>query len=187
MFKRSIDSEPVQIDAPIEVAWDLLADLDRYHEWNPFAQTYTKTDVRVGSTIDFDVKLDRYNRKQTERLAIIEPPTRLAWTTNVALGLVKALRVQRLEKRSETSCTYFNTDTLEGPLAPFARLLFGGAMHRGFASVGRALKQTAEKQVPNARTQEAMAEVDEMVKTRSARSARADEAASEPDEGQDPV
>ena len=63
----------------------------------------------------------------------------------MALGLVKALRVQRLEKRSETSCTYFNTDTLEGPLAPVARLLFGGAMHRGFAAVGRALKQTAEE------------------------------------------
>ncbi len=145
MFKRAIDSEPVEIDAPIEVAWDLLVDLDRYHEWNPFARTYTKTDVRVGSPIHFDVKLDRYNRKQTERIAIIEPPTRLAWSTNVALGLVKALRVQRLEKRSETSCTYFNTDTLEGPLAPMARLLFGGAMHRGFADVGRALKQTAEE------------------------------------------
>ncbi len=153
MFKRSIDSEPVEIAAPIEVAWDLLVDLDRYHEWNPFARTYRKTDVRVGSTIHFDVKLDRYNRKQTERIAIVEPPTRLAWTTNVALGLVKALRVQRLEKRSETSCTYFNTDTLEGPLAPVARLLFGGAMHRGFAAVGRALKQAAEKQVPTTRTQ----------------------------------
>ena len=145
MFKRSIDSEPVEINAPIEVAWDLLVDLDRYHEWSPFTRTCSKTDVRVGAPIHFDVKLDRYNRKQTERIAIIEPPTRLAWTTNVALGLVKALRLQRLEKRSETSCTYFNTDTLEGPLAPMARLLFGGAMHRGFAAVGRALKQTAEE------------------------------------------
>ena len=151
MFKRSIDSKPVEIDAPIEVAWDLLVDLDRYHEWNPFARTYAKTDVRVGAPIHFAVKLDRYNRKQTERIAIVEPPTRLAWTTNVAFGLVKALRVQRLERRSDTSCTYFNTDTLEGPLAPVARLLFGGAMHRGFAAVGRALQETAEERYGSSR------------------------------------
>ena len=146
MFKHATTSEPVVIDAPIDAVWNLLVDVDRYHEWNPFARTYTKTDVRVGATIDFDVKLGRYDRKQTERFVAIERPTLLSWSTKIAhKSLLKALREQRLEKRSDTSCAYFNTDTLEGPLAPLAILLFGQAMHRGFADVGRALKQTAEE------------------------------------------
>ena len=145
MFKYSIESEPVQIEAPVEAVWDLLVDLDRYHEWNPFARTATETDVRAGAPVHFDVRLGGYNRKQTERIEIIEPPTRLAWSTNVALGLVKGLRTQQLEQQSKSSCTYYNTDTLEGPLAPIARLFFGGAMHRGFAAVGQALKETAEQ------------------------------------------
>ncbi len=146
MFKHATTSEPVVIDAPIDTVWNLLVDVDRYHEWNPFARTYTKTDVRVGATIHFDVKLGRYDRKQTERFHAIERPTLLSWSTKIAhKSLLKALREQRLEKRSETSCAYFNTDTLEGPLAPLAILLFGQAMHRGFADVGRALKQRAEE------------------------------------------
>ena len=146
MFKHATTSEPVVIDAPIDTVWNLLVDVDRYHEWNPFARTYTKTNVRVGATIDFDVKLGRYDRKQTERFVAIERPTLVSWSTKIAhKSLLKALREQRLEKRSETSCAYFNTDTLEGPLAPLAILLFSRSMHRGFADVGRALKQRAEE------------------------------------------
>ena len=146
MFKHATTSEPVVIDAPIDAVWNLLVDVDRYREWNPFARTYTKTDVRVGATINFDVKLGRHDRKQTERFVAIERPTLVSWSTKIAhKSLLKALREQRLEKRSDTSCAYYNTDTLEGPLAPLAILLFGRAMHGGFADVGRALKQRAEE------------------------------------------
>ena len=144
--KYAITSEPVEIHAPIDTVWDILADIDRYHEWNPFARAYTKTDVRVGSFVDFDVKLGRYDRKQTERFEAIEPPALLSWSTKIGNEfLLKALREQRLEKRSEVCCAYFNTDTLEGPLAPLAILLFGRAMRRGFDDVGRALRKTAEE------------------------------------------
>ena len=146
MFKHATTSEPVEINAPIDAVWNLLADVDRYHEWNPFAQTYKETDLRVGATIHFDVKLGRYDRKQTERFVAIERPTLVSWNTKIVhKSLLKALREQRLEERSDTSCAYYNTDTLEGPLAPLAILLFGRSMHRGFADVGRALKQTAEE------------------------------------------
>ena len=40
MFKYAITSEPVEIHAPIDTVWDILADVDRYCEWNPFARTY---------------------------------------------------------------------------------------------------------------------------------------------------
>ncbi len=151
MFKHATTSEPVVIDAPIDTVWDILVDVDRYRDWNPFARTYKETDVRVGSTIHFDVKLGRYDRKQTERFVAIERPTLLSWGTKIVhKSLLKALREQRLEKRSETSCAYFNTDTLEGPLAPLAILLFGRSMHRGFTDVGRALKQTAEEKAGRA-------------------------------------
>ena len=41
----------VTIDAPPEVVWDILTDLDRYEEWNPFIIAGEGT-VVVGSTLE---------------------------------------------------------------------------------------------------------------------------------------
>ena len=145
MFRTVIASEPVSINAPIDTVWTILVDVDRYGEWNPFLRTYRKTNVRVGSPVHLDVRLGRRDRRQTQVFDVIEPPARLFWSTTVGNGfLLRALREQRLEKRSETRCIYLNSDTLAGPLAPLVVLLFGRAMHHGFAEAGRALKQRAE-------------------------------------------
>ena len=62
MFKHVIRSDTVEIDAPIELVRDVLTDVARYDEWNPFAQC-EGADLRVGAPIYMDVTLGPYRRK----------------------------------------------------------------------------------------------------------------------------
>lgn len=146
MFRSAIASDPVLIDAPMESVWAILVNVDRYAEWNPFARTYRETNMRVGCPVHLEVTLGGRVQRQTQWLEVIDPPMRLAWSTTVGhRRLFRARREQRLRKRTDTSCVYLNSDTFEGPLAPFVTLLFGRAVRDGFAAAGRALKQRAEQ------------------------------------------
>ena len=35
LFAENLYAEPVVIDAPIELVWEIIIDFDRYPEWNP--------------------------------------------------------------------------------------------------------------------------------------------------------
>ena len=37
MREFEIRTDPVQINAPIDVVWGVLTEVDKYHEWNPCA------------------------------------------------------------------------------------------------------------------------------------------------------
>lgn len=145
MWRAVIASDPVPIDAPIDAVWAILADVDRYAEWNPFARTSRETERRVGRPIQLEVRLSGRVRRQTQRFEAIEAPERLVWGSAIANGfLLRTQREQRLRRRGETGCVYLNSDTFEGPLAPLVMLLFGTAVRRGFAQAGQALKRRAE-------------------------------------------
>ena len=56
MFAFVVESEPIVIDAPANVVWDILLDADRYEAWNPFT-TRIDTDFEPGSPIHMHVVL----------------------------------------------------------------------------------------------------------------------------------
>ena len=152
MFSHVIRSDTIEIDAPIDLVWEVLADLARYGEWNPFTQC-EGADLKVGSPVHLDVKLGLYRRKQTEWVRAIEPPNLLSWGMHMgAPFLLDSLREQRLTVMSETRCTYCSTDALDGWLTPLAVLSFGALVRRGFNDVGNALKRRAEGQYAATRT-----------------------------------
>ena len=144
MFRHLISSDPVEIDAPIERVWDILVDVERYGEWNPFT-TRVETNFEIGSPVDLYVTLGPLKLKQPERIEVVDPPHLLAWSTKVgARFLVAARREQRLEALSETRCRYLTTDAFTGLLTPLVMLLFGRLVRRGFNDMARALKRYAE-------------------------------------------
>lgn len=147
MPKYTAESEEVVIDAPIELAWEILTDPEHYHEWNPFTPKI-ESDFEIGSKVELEVHLGKRVMHETELLEVFEPPNRIAWSQKKfslgSLAGVTAFREQLLTKRSATQCSYKCYDHMGGPLTPLVKLFLDQTLRDCFTSVGTGLKQYAE-------------------------------------------
>lgn len=151
VFEHTIYSECVTIQAPVDRVWQVLLDLDRYPQWNPFTWQIGTPEapdrqLRLDTPVDLHVRFARRGeRVQQERVQIIAPPFRLAWgMTMGAPILLRALREQRLEVTGPNSCRYQTWDAFSGLLTPLVVGLFGRDIQTGFNAVAWALKREAE-------------------------------------------
>lgn len=139
-----ISSDAVEIDAPVERVWEILVDVGRYGEWNPFT-TRVETDLNVGSPVDLHVTLGPLKVVQPERIEAVEGPHLLAWSTKIGNSLLlSARRDQHLQALGDTRCRYHTSDAFRGLLTPLVMLLFGRLIRRGFNDMSLALKVRAE-------------------------------------------
>ena len=135
----------IEIDAPAERIFDILADLKSYSEWNPFTPRVEST-LRPGDAVHLYVRLrgDRLSHR-VEYVSRNERPTHLCWGTTIGAGfLLRAERCQTLTPIDARRTRFVNEDVLRGWLAPLVMLFFGRDMQRGFESVATALKKRAE-------------------------------------------
>lgn len=143
MFSKTYRVEVV-IDAPAERVWEVLVDLERYGEWNPFTPEVKSTLV-VGEPVDLTVSLRGKLRRQRESLRSIEPNRRLCWGMSVLGGLVvRGERCQWLEDTGDGRTHYVSEDVISGAAAPIVSLLYGSSLREGFAAMGRGLKERVE-------------------------------------------
>ena len=145
MFKKTLFSDLVVINAPREWVWSVLLDLPRYGEWNPF--TYrVDTTLDIGDPVDLYVRMPiRGDRMQKEYVRIVESPSTLAWGMHMGSRLLlKAQRQQQLDAIDKTRCTYQTWDAFSGLLTPVVTGLFGADIVNGFNAMAYALKQRAE-------------------------------------------
>lgn len=144
MSRFQVRTERIRIDAPVGFVWDVLTDVEKYGEWNPFTPRAT-TDFHIGSPAHLLVRMGPAKMKITETVCAFERPRLIAWRkTFGARWLLVAVREQHLEPVSAESCYYHNTDRLTGVLAPLILLCFGYYMRRGFTDVGKGLRDYAE-------------------------------------------
>lgn len=144
MGEFEVRTDPVRIDAPVELVWRILTETEKYGEWNPFTPQ-VQTDFQIGSPAHLRVRMGLTTVKMTETVCAFEEPRLIAWTkTFGARWFLVAVRRQVLEPVDDTHCTYRNTDQLTGLLAPVVLLLNGNYMRRGFTDVGEGLKRYAE-------------------------------------------
>ena len=142
MFKHTIYSDKVTINASKEEVWETLIDLDSYPDWNPFTNPVIGK-VELGHAVELHVKMPiRGDRISTEYVESADINTTLAWgMTMGASWLLVARRDQKLEAINEHQCTYQTWDAFSGLLTPLVVALFGKDMLNGFNSVGHALKK----------------------------------------------
>ena len=144
MFEFVVGSHPMDIRAPAEDVWGILADVEKYGEWNPFT-TRVESALEVASPVDLLVDMRFFKTRQRQWIQAVEPPGLLAWgMAGGARLLLLSRREQRLETRGDRRCRYHTTDTFSGLLAPLVVLLFGRIVRRGFNDAARALKARAE-------------------------------------------
>ena len=146
----------VDIQAPIEVVWQVMTDLARYPEWNPFVVGIAPVDgaFAVGKDISLEVKWGRGGGAKTiERVSRLDAPrpdgdARRAAMEYVFLGwlprlaLVRGSRLQALEQRAGGPTTYRTSERFTGLLArgvPLAKV------QDGFERHAKALQARAER------------------------------------------
>ena len=135
----------LEIDAPAERVWEVITDLDRYPEWNPFVVA-CRSSLAVGAPIEMRVRVFRsFAQPQRERIFEHVPGRRLCYGVPMRpLGALASRRCHELEPRGAARTRYVSRFELSGWLAPVVRLLLGRRLAAGFAAMSAALKARAE-------------------------------------------
>jgi hypothetical protein len=147
VFKKEIRSKKVLIDATQERIWEILFDIARYPEWNPFTHR-VESNLQLGDNIDLYVHMPvRGDRMQRERVCVMKEPEQMAWEMELLSPmLLKARRDQFIRKAGEgTGCYYETVDAFEGLLSPLVTYFFGKDIKAGFDKMCDSLKERAEK------------------------------------------
>lgn len=136
----------IEIDAPTGVVWRLLADLDRYAEWNPFMQR-AGGQLQVGEQIEVYLKPpDGMGMTIKPRLLEVQPGRELRWLGHLGLpGLFDGEHIFALEPLDDGRVCFVQRERFRGILASLLLRWIGQDTLAGFEAMNRALKAEAEK------------------------------------------
>ncbi|MEV0360229.1 SRPBCC domain-containing protein [Nocardia sp. NPDC050697] len=135
----------VEIDAPAELVWDVVTDLPRYGEWNPFVPECRST-LEPGDPIDMHVRLRGATpRRQREWIVEHTPGSTLGYRMKpVPLGTLHSLRTHTVTALDAGRTRYASHFELNGWLHPLVATLLGADLRRGFSGMTDGVKTRAE-------------------------------------------
>lgn len=142
-----VASDPIEIDAPASVVWEVLTDLPRYGEWNPFC-VWAESTLEMGAPVH--MRLVNYTVPGTlapncEFICGFEPERLLSWEMpDSEAWPYPARRDQIIEPLGEQRCRYVSTDAFTGPNGIHVMRFAGPWVTRAFNDSARALKARAE-------------------------------------------
>jgi hypothetical protein len=134
----------IEIDAPAERVWDILADTARYGEWNPFV-TGIAGELREGADLKVTIRAPgRAPVTFAARVARLVPGRELRWRGRWFLpGLFDGDHALTVEPIDESRSRFRTREEVTGMFLP----LLGKAMRQsqeGFEGLCRAVKARAE-------------------------------------------
>ncbi|WP_082430961.1 SRPBCC domain-containing protein [Novosphingobium sp. KN65.2] len=139
--------DTVEIDAPARIVWDILTDLARYAEWNPFCVRAVST-LEMGAAVE--MTLVNYAAPGSlvpncEYICAFEPERLLSWEMiHSDAWPYPARRDQIIEATGDNTCRYHSTDAFLGNNGIHVYRFAGPWVKRAFDDSARALKARAE-------------------------------------------
>jgi hypothetical protein len=140
---RTISTE-IGIDRPAAAVWAILADIDKWPEWNPFATA--KGLLSVGETLEVQIRPPG-QRPMTFRPTIVklDPGVELRWLGHLGVpGIFDGEHGFRVDPEGDRRCRFQHFEAFKGILAAPLLWLAGDATRRGFEAMNQALKRRAE-------------------------------------------
>ena len=135
----------ISIDAPVDVVWDVLVDLERYGEWNPFV-VESAGRVEVGERLVNRLQPPG-GRAMTFRPTVteVDPNRTFEWLGHLGLPRVFDGR-HRFELRPTSSggTTFTHSERFDGVLVRVMRSSLDSGTKAGFEAMNAALKARAE-------------------------------------------
>lgn len=133
------------VEAPAERVWQVICDLPRYPEWNPFVVRCTST-LAVGDPIDMRVRVFPFwAQPQRERILEHRPGRHLCY--GIGPSLLDALASRRCHHVTTLDARrsrYVSRFELSGWLSPWVARMLGRRLEAGFAAMSAALCARAE-------------------------------------------
>jgi len=137
--------ETVEVAAPAARVWEVVTDLARYPDWNPFVVACEST-LSVGAPIAMRVRLVPGPAwPQRERVLAHVPGRRLCWgVADPPAWLLASERCQEVEALGPQRARYTSRFAMTGALEPVVRTLFGRRIEQGLGAMTAALGVRAE-------------------------------------------
>lgn len=140
-----IIDKTVEINAPADVVWEVLTDLPRYGEWNPFCIECVST-LKPGEAINMKVMLGSKLQAANEVMLEFVPKTRFAYRMKpVPPGALSSFRSHDLESLGANRSRYHSHFELKGWMMPLVRALMGRHLDAGFAGMTNGIQRRAEQ------------------------------------------
>jgi hypothetical protein len=134
----------IGVQAPAEVIWQIMADIEGWSVWNPL---YPKAEgtLRIGQTLTLTLALPG-EPLQTIQPEIIDwvPNDQIHWKLSAMRGLVRTVRFIEIEILGPTNCIISNGEIFQGWLGPSVAQSKRRAIRQGFTQMGEALAARAE-------------------------------------------
>jgi hypothetical protein len=135
----------LEVDAPHERVWEVVTDLGRYPEWNPFVVACVST-LEIGDPIWMRVRLIAgWAQPQREEILEHERGRRLCYgLPRSRIGALASRRSHEVHAEPAGRARYVSHFELAGWLAPLVALLLGNRLRAGFGAMSAAIAARAE-------------------------------------------
>lgn len=136
--------DQVQIDAPADVVWQVLADVHGWGGWNP-VYPEAKGSIGVGDAIALTIALEGMKpTKSSARVIHSRRGEALQFGALAFAGLVRATRYIEITPTTPTSCRVVNGEVFGRLLGPTLVRLVGAKIDKGLRGQNAGLKAAAE-------------------------------------------
>ena len=133
----------LEINAPAAIVWEVITDLGKYREWNPFLLE-CRTSFKPGDPIDLTVKLMARPQAQREWVVEYVEGQRFAYRMKPVPGTLSSFRSHEVEALGPDRCRYRSYFHLAGWMRHLVVALLGGRLQAGFAGMTAGIQHRAE-------------------------------------------
>ncbi len=142
---RRIHTE-IEIDAPAQRVWDILADLPAYGQWNPLIREASGL-LKAGGQLELCISAPGLaERRVPVQLLTVEPGRELRWLGRFVLPrLLDGDHSFLLSPLGPGRVRVVQQETFSGLCVPFVAPWLMPNMTRGFEAMNAALRQRAEQ------------------------------------------
>ena len=133
----------IGVAAPADTIWELLADVERWPQWNPL-YTQATGKLGIGAALKLRETLPgRPPRQITPVVVDWEPRAQILWRENGVLA--RTMRYIEIEALSEAGCIFANGAFFHGVAGELQAKQQRRAIFQGFEAMGEAVKRLSEQ------------------------------------------
>jgi len=135
----------IGVQAPAEIIWEILANLEGWADWNPLYPR-AEGELRIGSTLSLTLALP--GEPPMDIQPVVQdwvPEEQIHWRLSLARGLIRSVRYIEIESMGPANCIISNGEIFQGLLGPSIARRQRRVIREGFTLMGEALAGRAEQ------------------------------------------